>query len=243
MKVYLAGDGQHKVWEALGIFDFNRLSSFYGISKKEIPFIPRYNNFMLDSGAFTFMKSKTNKINWEQYIEDYGRFVVEHNIKYFFELDIDNIVGITEVERLRHRLESITQRQCIPVFHKSRGKEYWIKMTKEYRYVSIGGIVTREIKPKEYYIFDWFIREASRNGAVVHALGFTNLKPEIRFPFHSGDSTYWLYGNQWGRIDKFNGDTIVSVKAPENKRVIGKKAITNNFLEWYKFTKYMETKI
>ena len=48
------------------------------------------------------------------------------------------------------------------VWHKSRGKDYWLKMIKEYDYVAIGGIVTKEIKPSEYKYFHWFIRQATK---------------------------------------------------------------------------------
>lgn len=113
---------------------------------------------MLDSGAFSYINSKnTNNVNWDEYIESYAEFINNHNIKLFMELDIDSVVGIKEVERLRNKLERLTNKQCIPVWHKSRGKDYWLKMIKEYDYVAIGGIVTKEIKPSEYKYFHWFI--------------------------------------------------------------------------------------
>lgn len=113
---------------------------------------------MLDSGAFSYINGKnTNNVNWDEYIESYAEFINNHNIKLFMELDIDSVVGIKEVERLRNKLERLTNKQCIPVWHKSRGKDYWLKMIKEYDYVAIGGIVTKEIKPSEYKYFHWFI--------------------------------------------------------------------------------------
>ena len=80
---------------------------------------------MLDSGAFTYLnKQSKEKINWNEYVIKYAEFIKEYNVKHFFELDIDPIVGLKEVERLRDLLEERAQRKCIPVWHKSRDLEY-----------------------------------------------------------------------------------------------------------------------
>lgn len=129
------------------------LESFYYINDEIKAMIPYYKDFLLDSGAFTFMQNTKTKINWDEYVERYAKFIKDNNIKHFFELDIDSIVGIKEVERLRNKLETLSERKCIPVWHKSRGLEYWKKMCKEYNYIAIGGIVTKEIKATEYDIF------------------------------------------------------------------------------------------
>lgn len=139
------------------------------------PLIKEFKNFLLDSGAFTFMnQSKNHNINWDAYIEEYGNFINKYDIDLFFELDIDSIVGIDEVERLRYKLERITGKKSIPVWHVSRGHDYWLKMIKEYDYVAIGGIVTKEIKPKQYPIFTQLLKEAHIGNCKVHGLGFTN---------------------------------------------------------------------
>ena len=55
----------------------------------------------------------TNNVDWDEYIESYAEFINNHNIKLFMELDIDSVVGIKEVERLRNKLERLTNKQCI----------------------------------------------------------------------------------------------------------------------------------
>ena len=50
----------------------------------------------------------------------------------------------------RKRLERLTNKQVIPVWHKSRGAGDFKKMCDEYDYVAIGGIVSKEIKPEQY---------------------------------------------------------------------------------------------
>ena len=133
---------------------------------------------MLDSGAFTFMVDVRDghKIDWEEYVRNYAAFINEYDIDLFFELDIDNVVGIERVENLRSLLETLTGKKCIPVWHVSRGHDYWLKMIKEYDYVAIGGIVAKEIMPRHYPVFTQLIEEARREGTKVHALGFTALK-------------------------------------------------------------------
>ena len=79
------------------------------------------------------------KIDWESYVNQYAEFIVKYNVRYF-ELDIDPIVGLNEVERLRLLLETRTEKMD-PVWHKKLRFRI-LKMCKNYDYVAIGGIVT-----------------------------------------------------------------------------------------------------
>lgn len=240
MKLYLAGQNGHP-WINDNFFDFYRLESYHNIAKKEIKYINNYKSFLLDSGAFSYMNGATgNGVDWDKYIEDYANFINKHNIKLFMELDIDSVVGIKQVERLRVKLEKLTNKKCIPVWHKSRGKDYWLKLVKEYNYVAIGGIVTKEITSKEYKYFNWFIDTAKKENCKVHALGFTNLKGLTKYPFYSVDSTSWLSGNRFGGVYLFDGETLQKKNKPEGKKVLNKKTAIHNFKEWIKFQKYAD---
>lgn len=221
----------------------NILQSFYycnEFSEKEV--IPRCERFLLDSGAFTFMNSvKKGNINWKEYIDKYIDFINRNNIKYFFELDIDVIVGYENVKKIRKYIEEKTNKKCIPVWHKSRGKEEYLKMCDEYDYVAIGGIVSKEITQKEYKYFTWFINEAHKRGAKVHGLGFTNLKGLEKYKFDSVDSTSWVSGNRFGGIYQFDGKTMVKFDKKEGQRLSDPKRVAvHNFKEWVKFAKYAE---
>ena len=219
------------------------LESFYYVSDWMLAYVDTGDwDFLLDSGAFTFMSDKSNQngANWNAYIDRYARFILEHKIEKFFELDIDSVVGLKEVERLRARLESLTQKQCIPVWHRARGLDYWRRMVKEYKYVAIGGIVTKEIRQGEHGIFTNLINIAKEHGTKVHGLGYTNLKGLEKYKFDSVDSTTWLYGNRSGEVFKFNGKTIVSIKKPPGTRLNARDVAINNFTEWVKFQKYAE---
>ena len=101
MEIYLAGEhpvknGKDASWEGLNI-----LETFYYLQKnKEFPrLISHFGNFLLDSGAFTFM-SGAEKVDFDAYVEEYAKLRLKWNIKHFFELDIDSVVGLKKVERL-----------------------------------------------------------------------------------------------------------------------------------------------
>lgn len=247
MKLFLAGnDGYRKQRFDLFLKDLYILESYHYIIKQEWMFslFKEFKGFLLDSGAFTFMTSlKGQNINWEQYVINYGKFVKEHDIKLFFELDIDSIVGIEEVERLRGLLEKIAERKCIPVWHKSRGLEYWKKICKDYDYVAIGGIVTQEIKRSEYDVFLPLLKIARENNTKVHGLGFTNLKGMVKYKFYSVDSTSWLSGNKFGAVYLFDGKTMHKQNKQIGQRVKTNEVAIHNFTEWVKFSKYAKTNL
>jgi hypothetical protein len=216
------------------------LESFYYMEDWKVPYIQNYWHFLLDSGAFTFMNNVKTKVDWDEYLTKYIKFINKYDIELFFELDIDNIVGIKEVERLRKRLEKETGKQSIPVWHKSRGKAYWLKMIEDYSYVAIGGIVTQEIKRNEYPIFTWLLNEARKSDCKVHGLGFTNTKGIQKYPFYSVDSTAWTYGNRGGFLYYFDGKEMIKKDAPKGYRLKSKAVAIHNFKEWVKFQKYAE---
>ncbi len=239
MIMFLAGENA-EAWKKRDYFDFNRLASYHYM-RDEIKLIKNFKRFILDSGAFTFINStKDENINWEEYVINYGKFVKEHDIQHFFELDIDPIVGLKEVERLRTILEESAERPCIPVWHKSRGLDYWKKMCKDYDYVAIGGIVTQEIKRSEYDVFYPLLRIAKENNCKVHGLGFTNLKGLEKYKFYSVDSTSWLSGNKFGAVYLFNGRTMLKQNKKEGQRVKSNMVAIHNFTEWVKFSEYAE---
>lgn len=223
MKVYIAGDNNKKkiFREQLYGCDFftgenalkgiNILESFYYLRKNEefMTLVKHFGSFLLDSGAFTFMSgSHKGGINWDEYVEEYAAFINRWNVQLFFELDIDSVVGLTEVERLREKLESLTGKKPIPVWHRNRGKEYFIKMCENYPYVALGGIVTKEIDRKKYETaFPWFIKTAHDHKCKIHGLGYTTVANLKKYHFDSVDSTAWLYGNRGGYLYKFNPRT------------------------------------
>lgn len=224
------------------MIDLSILESFYYADEWTEWAIPKLKNFMLDSGAFTFMTSHKGKVDWNDYLRKYADFINKNDVKLFYELDIDSIVGYDKVLEMRKWLEAETGKKPIPVWHKSRGKEEFLKMCDEYGYVAIGGIVSKEISRQEYKYFPWFINEAHKRGAKIHGLGFTNLEGIRKYHFDSVDSTSWTTGNRFGAVYRFNGRTMEKFDKKEGQRLADSRAVAiNNFNEWVKFQKYAET--
>ena len=223
------------------MIELSILESFYYADEWTEWAIPRLKNFMLDSGAFTFMTSHKGKVDWNDYLRRYADFINKNNVKLFYELDIDSIVGYEKVLEMRKWLELETGKKPIPVWHKSRGKAEFLKMCDEYKYVAIGGIVSKEISRQEYKFFPWFINEAHKRGAKIHGLGFTNLEGIRKYHFDSVDSTSWTTGNRFGAIYRFNGTTMEKYDKKAGQRLADSRAVAvNNFNEWVKFQKYAE---
>lgn len=249
MKVVLAGGNNKKKYiQELDKYNLENvyiLESYFYLRKDEsfMQIINRCGFFLLDSGAFTFIKGNhNNKCNWDKYVEEYADFINKYDIKLFFELDIDSIVGLTEVERLRNKLEKLTNKQCIPVWHKNRGKQYFINMCKEYPYVGLGGIAIKEIKRNDFEkMFNWFIKTAHENRAKIHGLGYTSVSNLKYYHFDSVDSTAWLHGNIGGFIYLFNEqtETMEKFKKP-NTSLKSYEGAKHNFREWVKLSIYAE---
>lgn len=219
------------------------LESFYTIKEWQIPYIKNTEFFLLDSGAFTFMNNFKGKVNWQEYIDKYADFIIKNNIKYFFELDIDVIVGYDKVKEYTKYLENKVGRQCIPVWHKSRGIKEWERITKEYNYVAIGGIVIKEIKQKDYKYFIPLLEIAKKNNCKVHGLGFTSMKWLKKLKFYSVDSTSWTSGCRFGIMYRFYNNKLVQIKKPINTRIKKTKeneVVKNNLKEWIKFQNYAD---
>ena len=249
MKIYLAGVAP--CGRTGGVYDNTIqthkpyiLESFYYTDDDTERLLPYYGDFLLDSGAFTFMSSRktASDVAWEEYIDRYAAFIQTHNISKFFELDLDSIVGYEKTLEFRARLEKAASRQCIPVWHKTRGYKEFLRMCDEYPYAAIGGIVTKEIKPEQYGAFPTMIADAHKRNCKLHGLGFTSLTQLPKYHFDSVDSTAWTTGNRFGYIYHFNGKTVEKIKAPKGKRLAdAKKVALINYIEWIKFQKYAET--
>lgn len=255
MKVHLAGISGVKQWLLSGELraeNIYALESYYSLREWQIPLIGRFASFLLDSGAFTFMQSaaKHGSIDWLSYADRYADFIKEHSVRNYFELDIDSLKGLQYAEMLRNRIESRVGWQSIPVWHTERGKDYFLGMVKDYKYVALGSIA-KVLPPKipigEKY-FPWFIKEAHKTGCKLHALGYTSLKGLHKYRFDSVDSTTWTMGSRYGEAMVFKNGTIVkqnSVAGGVKIRSL-KKDINislHNFKEWMKFQKYADTNL
>lgn len=250
MKIFLAGEnGMNRIIKETQSEGYKPyvLKSFMYCNKEVVEILPLLGDFMLDSGAFTFMGGfeyidKSNGKNFDEYIERYAEFIVRNRIDKFFELDVDVSVGYDKVKEYRNRLERLTNRQAIPVWHSTRGKDEFIRSCEEYPYVALGGIVGGEWSAKAEKYIPWFIREAHKHGAKIHGLGFTKLNVLEKYHFDSVDSTAWLAGSRFGYLYYFDGKTMQKIEAPKGYRIGNSRAAAlHNYTEWIKFQKYALT--
>ena len=251
MKIYLACVAP---WKEEGLYDKSIrkhkpfiLESFYYAGEWTEKMLPLFGDFMLDSGAFTFCGTGGfHEHEFEEYLERYADFINRNSIEKFFELDVDSIVGYEKVLKYRKKLEKLTNRQCIPVWHIARGKEEFLRHCDEYSYVALGGYVAAikngDPRQRAYVkMYPWFISEAHKRDTKIHGLGFTNLKGLEMYHFDSVDSTAWTTGNRFGYIYRFDGRTMQKIVRPEGKILAdSKKVALNNYIEWIKFQKYAE---
>lgn len=247
MKVFLAGghiNGKYQQYKDYSEIDSYRpyvLESYYYADSDTERLLPYFGDFLLDSGAFTFIQNKGTTVDWNEYIERYADFIIRNNVQKYFELDIDSVVGYDRVKEFRVKLERLTNRPCIPVWHPSRGTDEYKRLCDEYSYIAIGGVVIKEISKKQYAAFPSMIAEAHKRSAKVHGLGFTNLSQLIKCHFDSVDSTAWTTGNRFGFVYYFDGKTMKKVNAPPGHRLNDSRAVAlNNFTEWIKFQKYAD---
>jgi len=222
-------------------YNFRILESYEDVKGKDISNRKVFSGYLLDSGAFTFMRSKPLNIDWEAYVKAYAGFIKKNKIEKYFELDIDNIVGLEKVEKLRGILEDITGIPSIPVWHKSRGLDYWFKMCEDYKYIAIGGIATKEIKRTDYKIFNSLLKISYERRVKVHGLGFTDSKEIKKYNFYSVDSSNCISGSRYGLVYKFDGSNIFYYSNHNKlKKVNSKMADINNLIQWLEFSKFME---
>ena len=245
MKLFLAGLTSYNFVDRRKVL--YGLESFYyiqkGVKKQEFftNVYPYLEDFLLDSGAFTFMNSPHIKITLDDYLKDYINFINQYDIKHFFELDVDSVTGLKKVELYRKILEKETGKKSIPVWHVNRGKDYWIDMCKEYDYIAYGGIITDGVPTKTLVKYlPWFLETAKKYNCKVHLLGFTPTNI-LDFDAYSCDSTSWMSGGRFGSVYLFDGKKMKSTnRKAENKRIASHHLISqHNLDQWVFFQKYL----
>lgn len=203
------------------------------------------NDFILDSGAFSFIFGNASldiETELPKYVDKYIEAIKVNNIKNFMELDIDKIVGHDEVLRITDHIENKVGRQCIPVWHFSRGKEEWLRLCRDYDYVEIGGIAVKNGRKQIEPYLPYFLRTAREYGTKVHGLGYTHIENLKKYPFYSVDSTAWV-GSKYGYFYTLENKKLIKHNKRKGMKLADwKKANTLSFDSWAKYSDYLEGK-
>ena len=239
MKLFLAGTNSNPYMQTEISKSLYILESYFYFKEWQIPLIYSCKDFLLDSGAFTFLNTKkTKKPDFDDYLQNYINFINKYDIKLFFELDIDSAVGYKKVLEYRKKLEYGTNKKCIPVWHRSRGKDEYYKLCENYDYIAIGGLALKEIKKSEYKVLNSLCDIAKKYNCRVHGLGFTP-RNAMDYKFYSVDSTSWISGAKYAQAYIFKNNKI-AVKTYPTKRLVNYKEMNKfNLLQWIKFQKYL----
>lgn len=252
MKVYMAGSGSLTLLKCLN-YDKDKcpyflLQTFYDLRRmkeeKIRNIISSCHEFLLDSGAFTFMHTGI-RTNWKQYVNEYIDFINKYDIEHFFELDLYSLpdVGIEKTIKIRRYIEHYTGKKCIPVFHKCMGMEMYRKLCEEYDYIAIGASGKNDSKwTKNKKVLKQLLKIAKQYGTRVHGLGYTRLvninRTEI--PFYSVDSSSYL-GSRFNTLYVFKNNMLTTRNAvtENNQRLKDSRQLDLvNLREWRKLQLY-----
>ena len=240
MKIFLSAlENNNARLDELGSMHYNLMSYYYipKNPKRAQGIIEQSERIMIDSGAHTFQKGKT-KLDWEEYTESYARFIRENDcnkIVGYFEMDVDKVIGLERVIKLRRRLEQETDK-IIPVWHKGRGIEDFYRMCEEYsgKVVAITGFKNEDIKDHQYA---QFLKIAWQHNCRVHCLGMTRQDVLKKVPFDYVDSSSWTQGVLYGRL---GGRKLKNEKTTAERAVMRQRQWEAAYKEAMKMQEYYE---
>ena len=249
MRIFLAGnDGRDTPKQYVTMKAPYILQTFYDLKDRDFEKVDTVvkspKMFFLDSGAFTFMNSK-KIVDWIKYADAYCDFINAHNCQYYFELDLDVIIGVEQTKKLTQHIENKTQKQCIPVFHRCRGMQMYRDMCKNWPYVAIGASgLTDECKwVNNKPVLKKMVDIAHEYGAQIHGLGYTRLSNinNTVVPFDSVDSSSALSGGRYATVYKFTGKKMICTRIKGQSK--GYKVLNDhNIAEWIRLANYKDGK-
>jgi hypothetical protein len=167
----------------------------------------------LDSGAFSAWSQKK-----EIDIQEYIAFIKKHQkvIDVYANLDV---IGDAKGTYRNQRIMEKAGVKPLPVFHYGED-EKWLKkyLSKDYDYISLGGMVPISTKPLSQWLDHIFSNYLTDSNGMpickVHGFGLTSLKLLLRYPWYSVDSTSWVVTGRMGSIyipKRKNGEYIYDI--------------------------------
>lgn len=239
MKLFLSSVLHDYCNEVIDDIDTYILESFYNIEKRFSPHYHKPKELLIDSGIFYYNNNRKHT-NFNSYCSKYADFLVAEKIDKYFEMDVDSLESLSHAEKYRARLERTTGKPCIPVWHISRGIDYYKGLCRDYDYIAIGSMSTKELKTKDYGKLIPLIDYAHSQGTRVHGLGFTALRWLPRLKFDTVDSSSWSVGRRYGVVwefDRYIGEMRQCRQG--YKDYDWRKVTRHNYTQWRRYQKYV----
>lgn len=243
MRIYLAGvEARYNMIKPIPKWH-HVLVSFLLLRPKQFEdIIQRSDSVMVDSGAHSFQKGV--KVDWDGYTEKYIELIKGFDCKKivgFFEMDVDNVIGVDKVVELRKRLNKQTDK-IIEVWHRQRGIEEYGKMCDRNKggLVAVSGFANEDITFPQYGVF---LKIAWQKGCRLHILGNASKRLLDSLPVDSVDSSSWTQEVGYGHI-RVNGKPLHIKTTDKDTGRKGSIAELNrrNFIIWTNRSKYYELK-
>lgn len=220
------------------------LYSYYNLrgKKKLLDYLKVKGEVFIDSGAHTLQKPG-KEVDWDKFVDEYIKFINDYkqHLDYIVELDVENKIGLPLVEKYRNKIKKETSIEPMVVWHRGRGFDYLKYMCKTYKYIGFSGFVedkTGEEEVPERFI-NVFCDMAHKQNTKVHGFGYTRQNlPEKRFD--SADSSSWLMGVRFGKLDYFNGRNMTKHSDLKNYKLKYKFINKWNAKEWVKYQQFLD---
>lgn len=156
------------------------------------------DELFLDSGAYS---ASTQGVQID--IDHYARFIHETKGLWTHVANLDVIPGkrvspASAAEKSYHNLRRLEELGCrvVPCFHHGEPLRYLERYADQYDYIALGGMVKGRREVLRSWL-DWcwnlLTDEHGRPRVKVHGFGLSSYWAATRYPWHSLDSTSWLY--------------------------------------------------
>ncbi len=183
------------------------LFSYFFLKKNEVDWIKDVKNTILDSGAFSAFSQKK-----EIDIYEYIKFLKEKgdNFKAYANLDV---IGSAEKTLENQKIMEEAGLKPVPCFHYKEDLQYLKDYAEKYDYIALGGLVPySKDKPKLYAWLDKcfaiLMPYILSKKLKVHGFGVGSDDILKKYPFYSADASSWLAGGKFGRMIKWNSQTL-----------------------------------
>ena len=178
------------------------LASFHYF--KTIDFDELVSNFdtppmiFADSGAYSAM-SQGAPIRIDEYAEWLHRWK-----KHFTVYSNLDVIRDAEATAVNQRILEKKDLSPIPVFHTGSDFSYLDKLSDEYEYIALGGMVGQP-RPACLKWSATCMKRTRDKGTLFHGFGMTSRDVIEALPWHSVDSSSWVSGAKFGQLTLFDG--------------------------------------